>query len=106
KQVADMGYKEIETFGYNDGQLFGIKAKEFGDYVKSLGMQITSGHYQLGKNERTAAMKGTILNDWERAVADAKDMGQEFMAIAYLNADERKTIDDYKFVIEKMNKGA
>ncbi len=106
KQVADLGYKEIETFGYDDGMLFGIKAKEFGDYVKSLGMQVTSGHYQLGKNERTAAMKGTILNDWERAVADAKEMGQEFMAIAYLNADERKTLDDYKFVIEKMNKAA
>jgi len=106
KQVADLGYKEIETFGYNDGMLFGIKAKEFGDYVKSLGMQVTSGHYQLGKNERTAAMKGTILNDWERAVADAKSMGQEFMAIAYLNADERKTLDDYKFVCEKMNAAA
>ncbi len=106
KQVADLGYKEIETFGYNDGMLFGIKAKEFGDYVKSLGMQITSGHYQLGKNERTAAMKGTILHDWERAVADAKAMGQEFMAIAYLSEDERKTLDDYKFVCEKMNSAA
>src|SRR5882757_23956 len=104
KQVADLGYKEIETFGYGDGMLFGMKAKEFGDYVKSLGMQVTSGHYQLGKNERTSAIKGSILNDWERAVADAKGIGQEYMAVAYLNADERKTLDDYKFVIDKMNK--
>jgi sugar phosphate isomerase/epimerase len=104
KQVADLGYKEIETFGYSDGMLFGMKAKEFGDYIKSLGMKVVSGHYQLGKTEKLKAMKGTILNDWERAVADAKETGQEYMAVAYLNADERKTLDDYKFVIDNMNK--
>lgn len=103
KTVAALGYKELETFGYSDGTLFGMKAREFSDYVKSLGMTITSGHYQLGKTEKLKAMKGTILNEWERAVADAKEMGQDFMAVAYLNADERATLDDYKFVNEKMN---
>jgi sugar phosphate isomerase/epimerase len=106
KSVADLGYNEIETFGYSDGMLFGLKAKEFGDYVKSLGMRVTSGHYQVGKTEKLKAMKGTILNDWERAVADAKETGQQFMAVAYLNADERKTLDDYKFVVDSMNKAA
>lgn len=104
KKLADLGYQELETFGYNDGALFGMKAKEFGDYVKSLGMRVPSGHYQLGKGERTKAMKGTILNEWERAVADAKEIGQEYMIIAYLNADERTSLDDYKFVCENLNK--
>lgn len=106
KQVADLGYQELETYGYNDGMLFGMNAKELGDYVKSLGMQVTSGHYQLGKSEKTKAIKGSILNDWERAVADAKEVGQEYMVVAYLNADERVTLDDYKLVSEKLNKGA
>ena len=106
KQLADLGYQELETFGYNDGMLFGMKAKEFGDYVKSLGMTVPSGHYAFGKSERSKAMKGTILNDWERAVADAKEVGQEYMALAYLADDERKTLDDYKFVCEKVNQSA
>jgi len=106
KQVADLGYQDLEVYGYNDGMLFGMKSKEFANYVRSLGMKITSGHYQLGKNEQTAKMKGTILNGWEQACADAKETGQEFMVVAYLNADERQTIDDYRFVCDEMNRAS
>lgn len=104
KQLSDLGYQELETFGYNDGMLFGMKVKEFGEYVKTLGMSVPSGHYALGKAERSKAMKGTILNEWERAVNDAKEVGQEYMVLAYLADDERKTLDDYKFVCEKLNR--
>lgn len=104
KQLADLGYQDLETYGYNDGMLFGMKSKEFAEYVKSLGMRITSGHYQLGKSDRTKAVKGSILNEWERAVTDAKEMGQEYVVLAYLNEDERKTIDDYKWICEKLNR--
>ena len=103
KQLSELGYQELETFGYNDGMLFGMKAKEFGSYVKSLGMSVPSGHYAYGKMERTKNMKGTILNEWERAVADAKEVGQEYMVLAYLGAEERVTMDDYKVVCEKLN---
>jgi sugar phosphate isomerase/epimerase len=106
KQVAELGYQELEAFSYNNGKLFGMTAAEFGDYVKSLGMRLTSGHYQLGKSERTKVMKGSVLNEWESAVTDARQMGQEYMVVAFLNSDERKTIDDYKFVCESLNKGA
>ena len=71
KQVSDIGYKKLETFGYNDGMLFGMKSKEFSDLVKGMGMQMPSGHY--GTGQTNAAAKGTLSNDWERAVADAKD---------------------------------
>lgn len=104
KNVADFGYKELETFGYSDGKLFGMPAKEFGDYVKSLGLKITSGHYSTGQSRPEA--KGTLVNDWERAVADAKSIGQEYMIIAYLDQSERKSLDDYKKVCEMINKNA
>ncbi len=106
KQLADLGYQELETYGYRDGMLFGMPAKEFGEYVRSLGMRATSGHYGLGKTERMKEMKGTLSNDWERAAADAKEIGQEYMILAFLTPDERVTLDDYKYVCEKLNKGA
>ncbi len=106
KQVADLGYQELETYGYNDGMLFGMKAKEFSDFVVSLGMKITSGHYKLGKSEKMKLVKGTLLNNWEEAVSDAKEIGQEYMMLAFLEPDERQTLDDYKFVCEMLNKGA
>ena len=104
KQVSDFGYKKIETYGYNDGMLFGFKSKEFSDLVNGLGMKITSGHYGTGQSKPNA--KGTLVSDWERAVADAKEAGQEYMIIAYLDKTERKSLDDYKKVCELINKNA
>lgn len=104
KAVAEMGYKEVETYGYNDGKLFGLSAKEFSDYARSLGLKIPSGHYGTGQVLPEA--KGTLVKDWERAVADAKEMGQEYMIIAWLHPSERKSLDDYKKVCELINKNA
>jgi sugar phosphate isomerase/epimerase len=94
KKVADFGYKEVETYGYKDGQLFGMDIKEFGQYVKSLGMKVPSGHYGLD----------VIRGDWEKAVVDAKSIGQKFMVCPYLNENERTSIDDYRKRCEEFNK--
>src|SRR5688572_17514420 len=47
KQLADWGYREFETYGYNNGNLFGMPSKEFNDYVKSVGARVCSGHYGI-----------------------------------------------------------
>jgi hypothetical protein len=47
KKVADYGYKELETYSYRDGKIFGMAFSDFGSYVKDLGMQVCSGHYGL-----------------------------------------------------------
>ena len=89
EKVAKFGYKEVEAYSYNDGKIFDLKYKEFADLVKSLGMRVTSGHHLLGKSASSKAMKGTLMNDWERAVMDAKEVGQDFIVLAYLTADVR-----------------
>jgi len=102
KKVAEFGYNHVETYNYADGMLFGMKSKEFGEYAKSLGIKITSGHYRLGLSN--PEVKGTLTNDWERAVNDAKVNGQEYMNLAWLDPKERTSIDDYKKVCELVNK--
>lgn len=108
KQVAGFGYQELELFGYNDGKVFGRPVHEIVKLVSDLGMKIPSGHYGTGlvvqPNKQPAV--GTLVNQWEKAVSDAKILGQENMVIAYLQKDERKTIDDYKKVCELINKNA
>jgi sugar phosphate isomerase/epimerase len=106
EKVAAFGYKELEAYSYNDGKIFGMKFKDFTDLTKSLHMTVTSGHYALGKSDATKAMKGTLLNQWERAVADAKESGLDYMVLAYLFPDEHKNLDDYKKVCETVNKSA
>lgn len=101
KKVADFGYKELEAYSYDGGKIFGMKYKEFTDFAKALGMRVTSGHYAFGKSESTKATQGSVINGWEKAVSDAKESGQEFMVVPYLNADER---NDYKGVCDALNK--
>lgn len=96
-KVASFGYKELETFAYRDGNIFGMPFSEFGSYVKGLGMQVTSGHYPL----ELAKSDG-----WEKAVTDAKAIGQTHLVVPFLQAQDRKTIDDYKNVCAALNKAA
>jgi sugar phosphate isomerase/epimerase len=97
QKVASFGYKELETFAYRDGQIFGLPFAEFGKFVKGLGMQVTSGHYPLE----------LIKSDkWEQAVTDAKAVGQTHMVMPYLQDKDRKSLDDYKSVCAALNKAA
>jgi sugar phosphate isomerase/epimerase len=105
-KIAAFGYKELEAYGYSDGKLFGMKSKDFTALAKGMGMKVVSGHYLLGKSDKTKAMKGTLTTEWERAVADAKESGQQYMILAYLFAEERQSIDDYKRICETINKAA
>jgi sugar phosphate isomerase/epimerase len=108
KQVAELGYQELEAFSYNDGKVFGLPVGDVAKMINDLGMKMTSGHYGTGlvTQPNKPATVGTLVNQWEKAVNDAKVLGQENMVVAYLQKDERKTLDDYKKVCELINKNA
>jgi sugar phosphate isomerase/epimerase len=101
KQVADIGFKELESYGYSDGKNFNLPYREFNKMANDLGLTIVSGHYGTGYG--APDMKGSLVNDWERAVEDAKNAGQKYMAIAWLHPQERQSLDDYKKVCAQMN---
>lgn len=94
QKIAGFGYKELEAYSYKDGKIFGMPYSEFGSYAKSLGMRVISGHYGLDMIEG---------DTWQKAVADANDIGMDYMVVPYIVDKDRKTIDDYKKIIEKLN---
>ncbi len=50
--------------------------------------------------------KGTLTNDWNKAVDDAAAVGTKYMVCAYLLDPERGNLDQYKATAEKFNKAA
>lgn len=101
KAVAGIGFKKLEAYSYADGKVFGsLPYAEFIKMVNDLGMQVTSGHYGTGQVYPDV---GTLSTGWEMAVEDAAKAKQEFMVIAWLAPEERKSLDDYKRVCELMN---
>jgi sugar phosphate isomerase/epimerase len=95
QKVAGYGYKELETYSYRDGKIYGMTFSEFGKYTKDLGMKVVSGHYGLDQAKS---------NSWEEAISDAKAIGQQYMIVPYLVDTDRKTISDYKNICEQLNR--
>ena len=90
-KVAGIGYKEVETY-----DLYGMPAKRFAKLLKDNGLTAVSGHYLLDV-EKT---------QWEKKVAEAKELGLKYMVHAILDPSERKSLDDYKRHVELFNKNA
>lgn len=100
--VAELGYNYIELFGYREGMYFGKTVKEMQQFLQRIDLPAISSHIPTGAME--PSLKGTVLNDVERAVADAKVLGQEYLVCPYLAESERKSIDDYKRMAQAFNK--
>ena len=102
KHVAASGYNYLELFGYGDRSYFGKPAADFYNLVKGYGLDIRSSHHLSGR--ASAPQQGTLTNGWEQAVEDAANAGQQYMVCAWLHPDERKSLDDYKSLMDILNK--
>lgn len=102
QRIADLGYVNIELFAYRDGQYFGYTIPEVKTLMSDLGLQVKSSHVATGWTSPDAV--GTMTNNWEQTVEDAAELGQEYIALAYLTEAERESIDDYKKVAELLNR--
>jgi sugar phosphate isomerase/epimerase len=101
QKVAEIGYKNIELFGYGEGKYFGKSITEMRKITDDLGLKVVSAHYLSGQGSNAW---GTPVNQWEKAVEDAVKMGQKYMTVAFLLPDERKSLNDYKKVSDILNK--
>jgi sugar phosphate isomerase/epimerase len=95
KEIATLGYTEVETYGYKDGSLFGIQAAEFGKYLKGLGVRVRSGHYGIDL---------ATGSDWEKACSDAKEMGQDYVVVPWMDRKYYETLDALKATCNSLNK--
>lgn len=103
-KVASLGFNAIEGATYTGTQQFyGMSAAEYAKTLKDNGLIAPSSHYMLGE---AMDAKGTLSNEWQKAVDDAAAVGTKYMVCAYLLEPERGTLDHYKATAEKFNKAA
>lgn len=89
KQVADMGYKQIE--GYEDGKLgiyWGMTNTEFKKYLDDIGLTMVSTHCNIDK-------------DFERKASEAVAIDMKYLLSP--NVGRQKTLDEYKKIADKFN---
>ncbi len=101
RSVAEIGYNQVEIFGYENGQYFGISAEDFYELLSKYGLSPVSSHHGTGLAQPEAI--GTLTNGWQQAVDHAAMAGQKYMVMPYLQESER-SLEHYKALPEILNK--
>lgn len=88
-RIAGIGYREVEFAGYYERTPQQVKA-----IIDRNNLAAPSAHMGL------QAMR----QDLSKLIDAAHVIGHRYLVLAYLTAEERKSLDDYKGVIESLNK--
>ncbi|HEU5165215.1 MAG TPA: sugar phosphate isomerase/epimerase [Chitinophagaceae bacterium] len=101
EQLAGLGYKNIELYGYN-GTFFGKTVSELKTILANTGIKVLSSHHNTGIATKS---KGTLSDGWDQAIEDIHSLGAEYMVCAYLMPNER-TPEIYKSLPAMFEKAA
>ena len=104
KQVADIGYDYLELFNYNDGKIYDKSIEEIINILNTNNIKANSLHVLTGSQSPGKGV--SMVNNWEKVVADAAEMDLDYLVCAYLVDSERQTLDDYKKLADLFNTSA
>jgi len=101
KKIAEIGYKNVEGYGYGNRMILGKNPEEFRKIIEDLGMKLPSMHVvtELTTDENRAS----ILDQWKVTVEDMATIDVQYTVYAIIPEEERKSIDDYKKWSERFN---
>jgi sugar phosphate isomerase/epimerase len=88
--IAAIGYDEIEllaSFGN-----FGMPPARLREVLDRVGLRAPSTH-----------MDGSALDDLDRQLDDARTLGHEYLIVASLPAERRRTLDDWRRWADRFN---
>ncbi|MDF2191167.1 sugar phosphate isomerase/epimerase [Paraflavitalea sp. CAU 1676] len=100
EKVAQLGYKQVETFGYGGRKWFGLSPAELSSVLKNNGLTSPSGHTFPG----SFFLKDGWEDQWKVAVEDSKTLGQEYITIPWLEENYRNSADNYRKIAAGLNK--
>lgn len=106
QQLADIGYKEVESYPGQKGHYFGMEAKEFSSMLQDMGMTLVSSHFGSGTPGGQAASwrQATMLHGFEELASKAAEAGQSYLTCSSLNEQLRKTPEDLKRTADLFNR--
>jgi sugar phosphate isomerase/epimerase len=98
-RIAQIGYKNVETFGYSEGKYFGLSTSDFAAIFAQNDLKTPSGHYVMPD----FLAKGDE-DQLKRAVEDSRPLKHDFFVVPYLPDNLRTSLDDYKRLADRLNK--
>ena len=103
KQLAGMGYKNVEHADYVDRKFYGYSAPEFKKLLMGMGLFMPSGHTVMTARDYDNA-KGDFTDKWKYTIDDAVTVGQLYVISPWLDESLRADMDGLKRFMEQFNK--
>lgn len=92
QQLANLGYKEIESAKSDKGNYYGLTPKEIKKITSDLGMSLISGHVRID-------------NDWQRSVDEAAEAGQPYLICSSMSKNDQ-TVENYQRNADEFTRAA
>jgi sugar phosphate isomerase/epimerase len=103
QKVAAAGYNEVEMFGLNaENKYYGLTVKEMAQLLKDNNLKSPSGHYAPEKFLFENGNGDDVKNFCEVGHA----LGHQYITIPWMKEENRKTIEQYKVLADRINKAA
>ncbi len=103
KQLAAMGYKNVEHANYVDRKFYGYTPSEFKKVLDDLGLKMPSGHTVMNASDWNAA-SNDFTDVWKQTVTDAATVGQRYVISPWLDEGLRENYDDLIGFLDVFNK--
>ena len=102
KRIADLGYEEVETYGFDPQGLgyYGMPARTFAQLLRDNNLTTPTGHYDLNRFVTTS--EDDLKRYMDRCIEGAKALGQAYVTWPFLDPDTR-TLDSFKIVARRLN---
>lgn len=103
KQVAALGYQDLETYGFNSAEMkyYGMPAADFRKLIDDLNLTATSGHYDFAQYFNKS--DDELMKYVDQCIAGAKVIGHKYITWPWL-APETRTIEHFKQLAGKLNR--
>lgn len=88
RQVADFGYKQIESYEGPQGMFWGMGNRGFKDLMDDLDLTMISSH-------------ANVFEDFERKAEEAAEIGVEYLVCPWVGPQD--SIDEYREIAEQFN---
>ncbi|CCH52126.1 Xylose isomerase domain protein TIM barrel [Fibrisoma limi BUZ 3] len=94
-QLAQMGYKQFESYSGPQGFLWGMSPKEIKSFLNDQGVTMVSTHFNYG------AQAGKP-DELKKSIDMASEAGLSYLLCPYIGA--QKTMDDWKRIADGFNR--
>jgi len=103
KQLAALGYKDVEHAGYADRKFYGYTPADFKKLLSDTGLTMLSGHSSLD-GDRWDKSNNNFTDKWKYTFEDAAAVGMKYVISPGVDENLCKNEDDFKWYMQLFNK--